>query len=141
MHFGILREIRLFRDVGVGVSMQSMTEQQRHAQFDQPMLVVDWLAPGSPSVDAALKVPAIKGGIEAGPQLMTAATVARTFPAGRFCHANTIVPMSHALVPAVQHGAESGGRLSNIAAAKYVVLHRDPHIADMAVVGQEFVAW
>jgi hypothetical protein len=84
------------------------------------MLIVDRFEPqgGNARFDPKLHVPAIKG-TEHVPKMLTSQNVNRTFPGGRICHAQSMSPTAHVLVPGLRDDT-------------FLVLNRDPNIAELA---------
>lgn len=128
LHFGILREIRMFKSPGAAVVVDGGA-----AVFNQPVLVVEWLdmPPAGQRFDPSINVPVLRA-VTGVVQPMARPTVAATFPSARFVHAQDIVPMSHMLAPAF------GRSTSTTVATRMLVLNRDPNTAQLALFSRKF---
>lgn len=123
VHFGVVREVRLFQPVGAS-GMGSADVYS--AGFTQPVLLVDWFARSADLTQrfhAGLNVPVVQ------PRLMSLADAAAVFESGRLCDPQHIIPIAPILVP--QTGKPS----------QLVVLHRDPDLVELASFDHSWAAW
>lgn len=81
----------------------------------------------------------MKGSMSAGISFMGALAVAQSFAFGHLCHAQNIFPGSHILVPGVRTIHDRNGRATDEHTANYVVLNRDPKIAELAQFSRTWV--
>lgn len=139
LYFGVLREIRMFLPAGAAMEVESVA-----SDYNQAVLRVDWLE--AASWDTALGVPLLTGRSEALVP-MPKATVKDTFPGGSFVHAQSIVPISNAIVRGVRTtyaagNSSSGGSSgsSRFLTTKLFVLHRDPDIRTLSLYRRKFRA-